>query len=206
MELPELNALMRRQGAAERIARALQLGGRTIATTSFGPNSAVLLHLLSEGAPQVPIVWVDSGYNLRDTYMVAEQLMERLRLNMHIVVPQITAERLNCKLGGIPTLDEPDKHSDFTRIVKLEPFARALRELQPQVWISGLRAADSEFRRSLELVGRDERGMLKVSPLLDWSDDDMEAYMHRHHLPSCRHYFDPTKVQVGRECGMHTSA
>ncbi len=90
--------------------------------------------------------------------------------------------------------------------IKLEPFQRALDEWQPEIWITGIRKEETEHRQSLDIVSWDARGILKVAPLFYWSDDQVEAYMEAHELISCRHYFDPTKVHDGRECGMHTSA
>ena len=177
-----------------------------IMSTSFGPNSAALLHLVGQVAPDLPVIWVDSGYNLRDTYVVAEEIIERLKLNMKIYVPEVTSERLNILMGGIPTLDEPEKHAEFTRIVKLEPFERALMDLDPKIWIPGIRQGDTDFRKSLDVLSYDKRGILKVAPIFRWTDDDLSNYMVEHDLPSCRHYFDPTKVESGRECGLHTAA
>lgn len=191
----------------EEIVRwAVEQGEPTIVSTSFGPNSAALLHLVSQIAPELPVIWVDSGYNMRDTYVVAEEIIDRLNLNMKIYVPAVTSERLNVLMGGIPTLDEPEKHAEFTRIVKLEPFERALAELQPKIWISGIRQSDTDFRRSLDVLSYDNRGILKVAPIFRWTEDDLANYMTEHSLPSCRHYFDPTKVESGRECGLHTAA
>lgn len=178
----------------------------TISTTSFGPRSAVLLHLISQQLPGLPVVWVDSGYNMRDTYVVAEQLMRLLPLDWRVFVPSVTAERLNVRMGGIPTLDDPQQHAEFTRLVKLEPFGRALDELKPQIWISGIRQNDTDFRRGLDHFSLDARGILKVAPLFRWTDDQLADYLALHKLPSCRHYFDPTKVESGRECGLHTAA
>jgi phosphoadenosine phosphosulfate reductase len=185
---------------------AVEQGEATMVSTSFGPNSAALLHLVSQVAPDLPVIWVDSGYNMRDTYVVAEEIIDRLNLNMKIYVPGVTSERLNILMGGIPTLDEPEKHTEFTRIVKLEPFERGLAELNPKLWISGIRQTDTDFRRSLDVLSYDNRGILKVAPIFRWTEDDIAAYMAEHDLPSCRHYFDPTKVESGRECGLHTAA
>lgn len=188
------------------VSWAVDQGEPIIMSTSFGPNSAALLHLVSQVAPDLPVIWVDSGYNLRDTYVVAEEIIERLKLNMKIYVPEVTSERLNILMGGIPTLDEPEKHAEFTRIVKLDPFERALKELDPKIWISGIRQGDTEFRKSLDVLSYDKRGILKVAPIFRWTDEDLNNYMAEHELPSCRHYFDPTKVESGRECGLHTAA
>ena len=105
---------------------ALGLGRKTIATTSMGRNAAVMLHLVSQVDKSLPTIWVDTGYNLRDTYVVAERLIRDLQVNIQVYSPQMTSERRNAIMGGIPTVDEEERHQEFTRQVKLEPFARAL--------------------------------------------------------------------------------
>ena len=74
------------------------------------------------------------------------------------------------------------------------------------IWLTGIRREETEHRKSLDIVSIDNRGILKVAPIFYWSEDDVEAYMEQHQLPTCRHYFDPTKVHDGRECGLHTAA
>ena len=206
IDIDSANDQLRDSSPQEIIRWALKLGLPTISSTSFGPNSGCVLHLLSQVDTSVPVIWVDSGYNMRDTYVVAEQLIKDLNLNVKTYVPAVTAEHLNVKLGGIPTLEDPDLHDEFTRVVKLEPFNRALNDLQPKVWISGIRKQDTEFRQGLDLFSYDQRGILKVAPIFYWSDEQLDSYMREQDIPSCRHYFDPTKVESGRECGLHTSA
>jgi phosphoadenosine phosphosulfate reductase len=204
--MPELNQELQSLSPEAIVRWAAERGEPMIASTSFGPNSAAMLHLISQAAPDLPIIWVDSGYNMRDTYVVAEEIMERLKLNMKIYVPSVTSERLNVLMGGIPTLDEPEKHAEFTRIVKLDPFEKAIKDLAPKLWISGIRQSDTDFRRNLDVLSVDGRGIVKVAPIFRWTDEDLANYMALHDLPSCRHYFDPTKVESGRECGLHTAA
>ena len=143
---------------------------------------------------------------LRDTYVVAERLIRDLDVNIHVFSPQMTSERRNAIMGGIPTVDEEERHREFTRQVKLEPFGRALEAFQPEIWLTGIRQEETEHRRNLDIVSLDDRGIIKVAPLFYWSEDDVEDYMELHQLPTCRHYFDPTKVHDGRECGLHTAA
>ena len=185
---------------------ALDSGLRAITTTSFGKNAAVTLHMASQLAPELPVIWVDTGYNLRDTYVVAEKLIDRLKLNIQVFSPQMTSERRNAIMGGIPTIEDEDLHKEFTRQVKLEPFDRALAAFTPELWISGIRREETEHRKTLDIVSRDARGIIKIAPIFYWSEAQVEAYMEEHKLISCRHYFDPTKVHDGRECGLHTSA
>lgn len=206
LDLDKANAELRMKDPEEVIRWALDLGEPTIMTTSFGPNSGALLHMLAAVDKSVPVVWADSGYNMRDTYVVAEQLIKTLELDARVYVPAVSAERLNVQLGGIPTLDDPEKHAEFTRIVKLEPFRRALDELSPKVWISGIRHGETELRKNLDILSYDNDGILKVAPIFFWGDERLDRYMEQYELPSCRHYFDPTKVESGRECGLHTSA
>jgi phosphoadenosine phosphosulfate reductase len=206
MDLTAINRQLREASPSEIIRWALALEKRTISTTSFGKNAAVMLHLVQELAPALPVVWVDTGYNLRDTYVVAEKLINSMHLNMQVFTPEITAERRNAIMGGVPTIEDEALHQEFTRQVKLEPFERAISAAQPEVWITGIRKEETDHRNTLDIVSYDGRGILKVAPIFYWLDNDMEAYMEAHELISCRHYFDPTKVHDGRECGLHTSA
>jgi len=211
MQAPELdiesvNASLRGASPQDVVRWALGLGRRTIATTSMGRNAAVMLHLVAEVDRSVPTIWVDTGYNLRDTYVVAESLIRDLEINIHVYSPQMTSERRNAIMGGIPTVDEEERHQDFTRQVKLEPFDRALADFRPEIWLTGIRQEETEHRKTLDIVSMDSRGIVKVAPIFYWSEDEVEDYMARYQLPTCKHYFDPTKVHDGRECGLHTAA
>ena len=206
LDLDSVNANLRGASPQEVVRWALDLQRPTIATTSMGRNAAVMLHLVSEIDRDLPTIWVDTGYNLRDTYIVAERLIRDLHLNIHVYSPQMTSERRNAIMGGIPTVDEVERHQEFTRQVKLEPFDRALADFRPELWLTGIRREETEHRKTLDIVSMDARGIIKVAPLFYWSEEQVEDYMEQQQLPSCRHYFDPTKVQDGRECGLHTAA
>ena len=206
LDLDSVNARLRDASPQDVVRWALDLQRPTIATTSMGRNAAAMLHLVSEIDSKLPTIWVDTGYNLRDTYIVAERLIRDLQLNIHVYSPQMTSERRNAIMGGIPTVDEEERHREFTRQVKLEPFDRALAEFRPEVWLTGIRREETEHRKTLDIVSLDARGIIKVAPLFYWSEEQVEDYMEQQQLPSCRHYFDPTKVQDGRECGLHTAA
>lgn len=206
IDLDSVNDSLRDASAADIVRWALGHNASTVATTSMGRNAAVMLHLVSEIDARVPTLWVDTGYNLRDTYLVAEKLIAQLDLNLHVYSPLTTSERRNAIMGGIPTVDEEERHQEFTRQVKLEPFDRAMDEFKPEIWLTGIRREETEHRKTLDIVSVDGRGIVKVAPIFYWSDSDVEQYMATHALPTCKHYFDPTKVFDGRECGLHTAA
>lgn len=206
MDLEQINLQLKEQSPEDIIRWALGQGKRAFATTSFGPNAAVMLKLISAVDPAVPIVWVDSGYNVRDTYLVAEQLMALLPLNMKIYTPEMTAERRNAIMGGVPSIDDEELHKEFTQQVKLDPFKRALDEINPEIWLTGIRQDETDHRKNLDIVSVDNRGLIKVAPIFRWTEDDVSSFMTEQQLPSCKRYFDPTKVLDNRECGLHTAA
>lgn len=184
--------------AREVIRLALSKAERPVATTKFGPHSAVLLHLLVEQAPGVPVIWIDTGFNTRATMIYAEQLTSQLHLNLKTFRPD------NEWRGFIPEIDTPE-HDAFTDQVKLEPFARAISQLAPDAWFSALRQEQTQHRSSHMHFNRSQTDLLKVCPLLHWSENDMDLYLAGNELPSEVNYFDPTKGAAHRECGLHVN-
>ena len=175
-----------------------------VISTSFGPDSAVLLHMVTKQIPEIPVIWVDSGYNTTATYRFAIGLIEHFDLNIKIYTPNSTMAYLNVKMKGIPEVDT-QAHSEFTHTIKLEPFSRALDELKPDVWLTGIRAQETSFRKSLDLVSSFAPGRIKVAPILNWDEKQIHDYIRQHNLPVEKNYFDPTKSFEGAECGLHTS-
>ncbi|MGD9601351.1 MAG: phosphoadenosine phosphosulfate reductase family protein [Gammaproteobacteria bacterium] len=180
---------------------ALARAANPVVSTNFRPRTAVLLHMLSSTRPGIPVIWVDSGYNTDATYRFVERLSTLLALNLHVYTPRVTVARRRALHGDLPPLDTP-AHAAFTREVKLEPFERAFRELQPDVWFTGIRADQGEFRRSLGVASKGVQGSLKVAPLYHWTDVDLENYLYEHALPDNPEYLDPTKGREDRECGL----
>ena len=207
IDLAAINHELRGKSAEQIVQWALALGMRTMLTTSFSPNSAALLHLTTRIQPELPVVWVDSGYNAADAYRTAEQIKSLLNLNLRTYIPAMTAEHRNAVMGGIPHPDDNAALFDeFVRQVKLEPFQRAIDELGAEVWITGIRRDETDYRKTLDIVTWDNRGLLRVAPLFEWSEQQVRDYMQRYELPSCKHYFDPTKIADNAECGLHTAA
>ncbi|RZJ07733.1 MAG: phosphoadenylylsulfate reductase, partial [Haliea sp.] len=105
---------------------ALDLGRPSIVTTNFRPFEAVILHMVTRVQPEVPVVWMDNGYNTEATYRFADEVTKQLGLNLKIYVPRRSRAHREAVEGPVPALDDP-RHAAFTEEVKLEPFARALR-------------------------------------------------------------------------------
>jgi len=194
---------MQGKSPREIIAWAIDSNERVLVTTSFGRYSAVMLHMATDIKPDIPVAWVDSGYNTRETYLHAERLIKDLNLNIHIFTPQITAARWDAIADGIPELDSK-LHREFTYRVKLEPFERVIASLQPQIWLTAIRGDETTYRSSLEIVSDGPEGIIKVAPFLNWTEIDMEGYLYEHNLPQVKDYYDPTKGNDDRECGLQT--
>ncbi len=181
---------------------ALEQGTRPICTTNFRPFEAVILHMVSRQWPGIPVVWMDHGYNTEATYRFADDLVRRLDLNLITYLPKRTRAHREALEGPFPGIDDP-RHTDFTQEVKIEPFERALREMAPDVWFTALRAEDTPERSRMTPLSRSGDGLLKVAPLLHWTAKELYAYLQAHDLPNEFDYFDPTKVEAKRECGLH---
>ncbi|MFN7446601.1 MAG: phosphoadenosine phosphosulfate reductase family protein, partial [Curvibacter sp.] len=161
IDLARVNAEFGRDAPAL-VAWALGLGQRAIVTTNFRPFEAVILHLVTRVQPDVPVVWMDNGYNTEATYRYADEVTKQLGLNLKIYLPRRTRAHREAVEGPVPALDDP-RHAAFTEEVKLEPFARALRETAPKVWFTALRATDSAVRAQLDPVSINPAGLIKFA-------------------------------------------
>jgi phosphoadenosine phosphosulfate reductase len=180
--------------------------GRAIVSTNFRPYEGVVLHLCAQLQPDIPVLWVDHGYNRPATYRHMEDLCTRLRLNLKSYVPRITAAHRDAIYGPVPEPHDEENLKKFSALMKIEPFQRGMRELAPAIWITALRKVQNPNRATLDIVSEDANfGTLKVSPVFLWSDEQMEDYLRQHDLPIEWDYHDPAKADAKRECGLHVS-
>ncbi len=201
MNLKEINNCLRNSNPSEIISWALSQAKRPILTTNFGPYEVAILHAVSSLMPKIPVVWCDSGYNTSDTYKHAEKLIEKLNLQVDLYVPKQSTAHRNVTLG-IPEIDTPE-HNLFTQQVKLEPFSRAMKNHNPDVWFTNIRKDQTAFRANLDIV-TEANGVLKIAPFFHFSEQELDQYLLQHRLETEKRYYDPTKALATRECGLHT--
>ncbi len=183
-----------------------QAGGRAIVSTNFRPYEAAILHVAVQAQADIPVLWVDHGYNRPATYKHAEELRARLKLNLKPFLPRMTAAHRDAIHGPIPTTEQEEALKQFSAVMKLEPFQRGMKELAPTVWITALRKVQNPNRAGLDIVSPDANfGSLKVSPFFHHTDAQLDAYLGEHGLPNEWDYFDPAKADEKRECGLHAS-
>ena len=181
-ELVDLNRAVERLSAIQRIERAAELlPGNHVLTSSFGAQSAVMLHLVNSVIPRVPVVLLDTGYLFPETYAFIDELTERLDLNLQVFRADSSPAWQETRFGklwnqGLVGIER------YNRINKREPFDRALNELHAGTWFAGLRRVQAQTRSRIAPI-EFKRGRYKIHPLFDWSDRDIGRYLERNHLP-----------------------
>jgi phosphoadenosine phosphosulfate reductase len=182
LDLDALNSELGDASAEEVLEWARNtFGDDLVLTSSFGADSAVMLHLVHRIAPRTRVLFLDTGYLFPETYQFAEELRQRFELDLRVYAPAMTAARQEALYGKLWEGDERDLER-YQRINKIEPMDRALRELAPRAWLAGLRSRQNSFRAGLKKI--ELQGMVyKVHPILDWTDEDVHHYMRANDLP-----------------------
>lgn len=168
--------------AEERVRWAVdQYGDGLVMTTSFGIQSAVMLHLVTQIVPAIPVVFIDTGYLFPETYRFADKLTGRLSLNLRTYNPGMTAARQEA-LHGRQWEEGVEGLKRYNFVNKVEPMERAVRELRATAWLAGLRRSQASSRKDLRVMERQNR-IAKIHPILDWDNRRVHRYLAEHALP-----------------------
>ncbi len=179
--IPEVAQIVERS-PQERLRWAIEaFPGQVILTTSFGAQSAALLHLATRIQPDFPIVFIDTGYHFPETLDFAATLKKKLNLNLSTYQPVLSPNAIEVTHGRLWEKGQEGLEK-FHEIIRVEPLRRALQELNPKVWVAGLRKSSSESRSKLAVLSKNE-SRLKLLPILDWTDRDIGNYLKKHSLP-----------------------
>lgn len=147
------------------------------ASSSFGVESAVLLHLVTRAWPEIPILFTDTGFHFPETLRHMEDLRRRLSLNVLVLKPEIPHDEFLKTHGELYRVD-PDR---CCAINKVAPFRKALANYR--AWISGIRRNQASTRRSAKVVEEGPGGIVKFNPLLDWDSKKLWEYAKANNLP-----------------------
>lgn len=168
--------------AEERIAWSLErFDERLSMTSSFGAQSAVLLHLATRVWPQIPVILVDTGYLFPETYRFVDELAERLRLNLKVYRAELSPAWQESRWGKLweQGLEGIERYNEFNKVA---PMDRALEELDPAAVMAGVRRQQGSTRENFSVFGI-RRGRFRIHPIVDWTDRDIGEYLKRHDLP-----------------------
>ena len=193
-------------------------------TCSFQAEDMVVLDLLRASLPQVPVIFLETGYHFADTYQFRDKIAQEWRLNLVNALPRQTVKQQESELGVLYTSD-PAK---CCQLRKVEPLMASLEPFQ--IWFTGLRREQSPTRKNLKKIEHHRlpsgKILLKVSPLADWTWAQVWEYTGKHQLNYLPQYDrgyssigcepctaipdDPANLRSGRwggkklECGIHT--
>ena len=181
-EVDPASARLQNASARTRVRWAVEkFGDQLVMSSSFGAQSAVMLHMVSSMAPRVPIILVDTGYLFPQTYRFVEALEGRLGLNLHVYKPRMTPARQEALFGKLWKKGE-EGLSKYNLMNKIEPMNRALMDFKAKGWLAGLRKEQSSSRRHLDVVMKQDK-ITKIHPIIDWSDYDVYRYLTNNNLP-----------------------
>lgn len=181
-DLVAVNAALERASAQERVAFALEsYRPGIVLSSSFGAQAAVCLHLVTRQWPEIPVILLDTQYLFPETYKFVDELTERLHLNLRVYSSPMSAAWQEARFGKLWE-QGVDGITRYNQINKVEPMQRALRDLDARAWITGVRRQQSSTRQHLGVLAEQD-GVVKVQPIVDWTDRDVYNYLTEHDLP-----------------------
>lgn len=199
--LGEINAELEKMDTQARINWAKQnLQTSFAVSSSFGVQSAVMLHLMNQAIPNIPVILTDTGYLFKETYQFIDELTQSLNLNLKVYRSLYSPAWQEAKYGQLWE-QGVEGITQYNRLNKVEPLKRGLTELNVGTWFSGLRREQSKSRENLPILSI-QHGVFKFLPIIDWTEEQVESYLEEHALP-----FHPLKNEGYVSIGdTHTTA
>jgi phosphoadenosine phosphosulfate reductase len=184
LDLATLNPMFERQSPADIVKwAAAQFGNELVMTSSFGAESALLIHMAAQEIPDIRIIFINTGYLFPETHAFMESLRHRFNLNVW------TYRTRNDPIAWLRAAGEenPTWRKDVDACCaanKNEPMERAMAELKPKAWLRGIRRQQAESRKGAHSIEWSKRyNCYAISPLLNWTSREIHAYMKQHDLP-----------------------
>lgn len=163
-----------------RVMANKEFEGKIASLTSFGADSAVLLALIADAKPDIPVFFLDTGKHFPATLDYARKLTDKLGLT-NVIWLKPNEEMLN----RIDTDGELWKHQPnrCCWLRKVEPLDRAMKEYGVQAMITGRKRYQTAQRANMETIEIDEKGVFRINPLAFWGKGQIEEFIERRELP-----------------------
>jgi phosphoadenosine phosphosulfate reductase len=183
-DLSELNEQFEQTEPQKIVAwAAARFDGDAVMSSSFGAESAVMLHMVTRVLPRIKVIFVNTGFIFAETHLFMEQLRRRLDLNVWTYRTRNDPREYLHRAGE----DNPAWRKDIDACCaanKNEPFERAMKELTPRAWLRGIRRDQASTRHDRRFLEHSSRyNCLAISPLLNWKSRDVHGYLKKHDLP-----------------------
>jgi phosphoadenosine phosphosulfate reductase len=172
----------KRLSPIERIEASIEAApNNTIVSTSFGIQSAAMLHMVTSIKNDIPVIFIDTGYMFPETYNFADFLIKKLKINVFVYRSDISPAWQECRYGRLWEKDK--KHMElYNKINKVDPMSKAIQDFQAEFWISGIRKEQSENRSNKTVIEKLDNYQ-KIYPILDWNNRDVHNYLKKNNLP-----------------------
>jgi phosphoadenosine phosphosulfate reductase len=167
-----------------------------VLTNSFQAEDMVVLHIARQLVPDLPVVFLETGYHFAEIYEYRDRMAREWKLNLINVLPEITVAEQESQFGILNQTDA----SRCCGIRKVKPLFDALESYA--LWFTGLRREQAKSRASLHEVDNftlpSGKTIRKISPLTEWTAKDVWAYAGRHEIPLI-HLYDKGYTSIGCE-------
>ncbi len=180
LDVPLLNERLEQCTTEEILKWAWEtFGSKVTVSSSFQTQSLPLLHIISQVCPGMPVIFIDTGFHFPETLAFRDMLQTRYGLNIVTVHPEIAKSQLLQQYGEALYRRDPDL---CCYINKVEPMQRILAKMH--AWVAGVRRDQTTNRSQLSVLEPQPSGLLKIHPMLNWTRDDIQTYIHEHDLPA----------------------
>lgn len=182
--IESLNSRFKESGAKELLSWFLQeYRGRIAFSTSLGAEDQVITHMISTLPGKLFIFTLDTGRMFQETYDLIEVTRKKYHCNIQVCFPDAAGVEEMVKTRGVNLFYESvENRKRCCHVRKIQPLTRALQGMK--VWITGLRREQSITRSDTPLVEWEtEMDLIKVNPLVNWSNDEVWDYISRFHVP-----------------------
>jgi phosphoadenosine phosphosulfate reductase len=150
-----------------------------ILTCSFQHDGVILAHMLRDIAPEVPVVFVNTGFHFPETLQYRDEIVARLGIKLVELQPIMPREEFAARHGLDLYARDPDL---CCHINKVEPLKRFLPGVR--AWINGRRRDQSGGRGNIRVVEAFQGGLFKINPLASWTSRDSFYYLEQHGIPT----------------------
>lgn len=151
-----------------------------VMTSAFGASGMVLLDMVREVMPNIPIFFLETGFHFKETLEFIDQVQKEWNLNLIKLYPETSKPDLMKRYGPTPY---EHHHNMCCHINKVLPLDKAFKEYQVKGWLTALRKDQSQSREDLTTVEMDNRGIIKVNPIVNWTRKEIWAYIFKNGIP-----------------------
>lgn len=160
-----------------------EAGKKMFATSSFQTHSIPLLHIISQIDSTIPVYFINTGFLFAETIAYKNEIADRLQLNILDTTPVVTKAEQKDRMGRFFFASDPDHCCFLNKVQPLEPVIAA-----HDVWINGVRADQTDVRKSFKDIEQVRSNFVRFHPMLDWTKQDIYRYIRENNLP--RHPLD----------------